>query len=254
MRKGLGNVYASRLRKSQKLLDLSRRWKRLQRTGKKYRRRQRDTVIHYELSSVNGKPRKSVAAQAERNYFADVLSIMNIAMKRLRAFLGDLRRRLPKVKTGNHVSSFLLAALVGMVTAQETVADAEMASFAFVQEDGSLRIAGNLIRLYGIYIPPTDRTCYTFIRPVPCGPRAALALDFRISGDFVHCLPRATNQDGSITASCRSGNEDLSAWMLQHGWAVSLPDAPFEYLTMERLSQAKGIGIWGIPIDNIPRR
>ncbi|HJV76053.1 MAG TPA: thermonuclease family protein [Noviherbaspirillum sp.] len=154
----------------------------------------------------------------------------------------------------NYAFPFLLAALTGIATMGEAAADAEIASFAFVQEDGALRIAGNLIRLYGIYIPPTDRTCYTFIRPVPCGPRAALALDFRISGDFVHCLPRATLQDGSIIASCRSENEDLSAWMLQHGWAVALPDAPFEYLTLERLAQAKGIGIWGIPIDNIPRR
>ena len=179
---------------------------------------------------------------------------MNNSVTCRRASLEYFCRSSHKVKPGNYLFSFLLAVLGGMVIAQEAVADEEIASFAFVQEDGSLRIAGNLIRLYGIYIPPTDRTCYTFIRPVPCGPRAVLALDFRISGDFVHCMPRAVNQDGSITASCRSENEDLSAWMLQHGWAVALPDAPFEYRTLERLAQAKGIGIWGIPIDNIPRR
>lgn len=153
-----------------------------------------------------------------------------------------------------HVFRLLFAVSAGMAAAQGAMADPEIASFAFVQEDGALKMAGHLIRLYGIYIPPTGQTCYTFIRPAPCGPRAALALDFKISGDFVHCMPTTTNPDGSITASCSTGNEDLSLWMLQRGWAVALPDAPFEYATAERIARSKGIGIWGIPVDAIRHR
>jgi endonuclease YncB( thermonuclease family) len=130
----------------------------------------------------------------------------------------------------------------------------EISSFAFVNRDSTLRVSGHLIHLYGIYIPSTDQTCYTFARPLQCGTRASLALEFRISGDFVHCLPRSTNADGSIVASCRAGNEDLSEWMLQRGWAVALPNAPFQYAAMERIAQSKGIGIWGIPIDTFPRK
>lgn len=155
------------------------------------------------------------------------------------------------MKAGKRVLEVLFAASVGMATVQSAMADPEISSFAFVQEDGSLKVAGSVIRLYGIYIPPTEQACYTFMRPVPCGPRASLALDFKISGDFVHCTPRATNPDGSITASCKSGNEDLSEWMLQRGWAVALPDAPFDYVTMERIAKSRAIGIWGIPIDII---
>lgn len=170
-----------------------------------------------------------------------------------RQLIHTYRARL-KVKTGKHMLNILFAAFVGMATMQGAVADPEISSFAFVQEDGSLKVSGYLIRLYGIYIPPTEQACYTFIRPVPCAPRASLALDFKISGEFVHCIPRATNPDGSITASCTAGNEDLSAWMLQRGWAVALPDAPFEYFTMERIAHSRGIGIWGIPIDSIRRK
>jgi endonuclease YncB( thermonuclease family) len=129
-----------------------------------------------------------------------------------------------------------------------------ISGLAFVQEDSSLKISSDLVHLYGIYIPPTDHTCYTFVRPMPCGTRASLALEFKISGSFVYCTPRWTNPDGSTVASCRVGNEDLSAWMLQRGWAVALPDAPVEYTVMERIAQSKGIGIWGIPIDIIRRR
>lgn len=158
------------------------------------------------------------------------------------------------MKTGRHIFNVLFTVFSGMSAVQWAIADPEISSFAFVQDDGSLKVAGYLIHLYGIYIPPTAQACFTFIRPIPCGPRASLALDFKISGDFVRCIPRAMNFDGSITATCTSRNEDLSAWMLQSGWAAALPDAPFEYVTMERIAQSKGIGIWGIPIDVNPHK
>jgi endonuclease YncB( thermonuclease family) len=125
----------------------------------------------------------------------------------------------------------------------------EISSFAFVREDGALEIDGHLIYLYGIYIPPTDQTCNTFLRPVRCNSRAALALDFKISGDFVRCLPRYVNADGSLVASCSSGDVDLSEWMLQKGWAVARPDAPFSYAALEKIARARGFGIWGIPVE-----
>jgi len=112
-----------------------------------------------------------------------------------------------------------------------------------------MTIGGNRIRLYGIYVPPTERTCTTFIRPMPCGTRASLALEFKVSGDFVRCTPRANNADGTLTASCKAGSEDLSEWMLQRGWAVALPDAPFQYAALEKIARSKGLGVWGIPLD-----
>ncbi|WP_132259255.1 thermonuclease family protein [Paucimonas lemoignei] len=129
----------------------------------------------------------------------------------------------------------------------------DISSFAFVRGDGALSIDGRLVYLYGIYIPPTEQTCYTFVRPVQCGSRALLALEFKVSGDFVRCQPRFANPDGSLVASCRSGEDDLSEWMLQRGWALALPDAPFSYAAMERIAQSRGLGIWGIPVE-IPQR
>lgn len=127
-------------------------------------------------------------------------------------------------------------------------------SFAAVQENGTLKVGGYLVNLYGIYVPPTGHTCQTFIRPMPCGSRAQLALNFKIEGKFVHCTPIANNSDGSITASCGvtdEGDEDLSEWMLQRGWAVALPNAPFQYAAMEKIARSRGIGVWGIPVEVI---
>ena len=84
-----------------------------------------------------------------------------------------------------------------------------------------------------------------------------LALDFKIGSFFVDCEKMGENDDGSLIALCRVKGEDLSAWMLQQGWAVALPDAPFEYQALEKIARARGKGIWGRIIDEYqvqPRR
>jgi endonuclease YncB( thermonuclease family) len=149
--------------------------------------------------------------------------------------------------------AFLVRAvlLIGAITQPVS---ADISSYAFVQPDGSLRISGETIRLYGIYVPPTDQSCRTFERPIECGSRAQLALDFHIGVEFVHCEEKARQADGSLIALCRARGEDLSAWMLQRGWAVAVPDAPFEYVALERIARAKGLGVWGFPVDIIRKR
>jgi len=150
--------------------------------------------------------------------------------------------------THHRLLPYLSAIVLGMGELSAAAAG-DISSFAFVREDGALQIDGQLVHLYGIYIPPTDRTCHTFLRPLRCNTRAALALDFKISGDFVRCRSRWINPDGSLTASCVSGEDDLSEWMLQRGWALALPDAPFAYAALEKIARARGVGIWGIPVE-----
>ena len=127
----------------------------------------------------------------------------------------------------------------------------EISSYAFVQDDGSLRVSGHTVRLFGIHIPPTAQSCRSFERPVTCAPQAVLALDFKIGADFVHCTPQTRNDDGSITAVCRVGDTDLSAYLLSRGWALALPDAPFDYAALEKIARHRGLGVWGLPVERI---
>lgn len=151
-------------------------------------------------------------------------------------------------KHARRVKEAVLLAAIALAVPGAWAAE-DISSFAFVEPDGSMRIAGNVIRLHGIFIPPTGETCHTFERPLRCGPRAALALEFKVSGDFVHCQPRQHDPDGGIRAVYTAGGDDLGAWMLERGWAVATPDAPFEYTALERIARARGIGIWGIPVE-----
>lgn len=150
-------------------------------------------------------------------------------------------------------AALLLLVLLGGVCLP-TVAKADISGIAFVNRDGTLSIGARTIHLWGIYIPPTGEQCQTFERPPVCGPRAVLALKFKIQG-FVHCDPKSVNQGGSINAVCVvdrtafNPGQDLAAYLLRRGWAVARADAPIEYRTLEEMARSQAVGIWGIPVD-----
>ena len=134
----------------------------------------------------------------------------------------------------------------------------EISSYARVNDDSSLRIKNKTVHLYGIHIPDTDRTCDQHRRPVICGSRAYIALEFKIDG-FVRCNLMERLADGSYTGQCRVNatrfdeGEDLAAYLVEKGWALALPDAPFEYQALEKIARSRAFGVWGIPVDNVRR-
>ena len=93
----------------------------------------------------------------------------------------------------------------------------DLSSFAFVNDDGTLRIRGQTVRLFGIIIPPTDQGCQDNVRPIHCAPRAALALNFKVGTNFVHCDIRERLPNDDVLASCTVNDEDLVAWLIQQG-------------------------------------
>jgi endonuclease YncB( thermonuclease family) len=157
----------------------------------------------------------------------------------------------------NPLSRFLLR--VCLVCCLYTAGSAnayEVSSYAAVNEDGTLRIKGKTIRLFGIYIPDTERTCSPNRIPLVCGSRASVALEFKIDG-FVRCELLQRNDDRTYTGLCRVNvsafdeGDDLSGYLLQKGWAVALPDAPFEYQALEKIARSRSFGVWGMPVDRV---
>ena len=152
---------------------------------------------------------------------------------------------------------WLVIALTAITTAP--VHAREISSYALINEDGTLRIKRKTIHLYGIHIPETGNHCRTNIRPIVCGSRAALALEFKIQG-FVHCEIMEKKKDGSLVGWCRVNvsnfdeGTDLSAYLLERGWAVALPDAPIKYQTLEKIAYRRGVGIWGLTVDSFQKR
>ena len=146
----------------------------------------------------------------------------------------------------------VLPMILAVLLAKETSA-ADIFSYAIIEDDATLKVRGRKIRLYGIYIPPSARTCNSLSRPIRCASRAVQALEFKIGANFVRCKPFVKHKDRSLTALCRADGVDLSAYLISKGWAVALPDAPFEYYTLERIAKRQGFGVWGFQADSILR-
>ena len=157
----------------------------------------------------------------------------------------------------SHVRRGLLLACLSLVFPAVPGA-ATVSSYAFVNDDASLRIRNRTIHLHGIHVPETARACTTSIRPIVCGSRARLALEFIIDG-FVRCELLGSNSDGSFTGKCRVGvtafeeGTDLAAYLLRRGWALALPEAPFAYHALEKIARSQAVGVWGLAVDRIGR-
>lgn len=148
---------------------------------------------------------------------------------------------------------------VFLLLAAHTTSARELEGHAIVRDDGSLLIKERVVHLDGIYLPPTNRQCRDWIRPVRCDSRAVLALDFKVKG-FIRCFVQSENKDRSLNAACYVNRtsfergEDLAAYLLERGWAIALPSAPFEYHAIEKIALSRGVGVWGYPIDSIGKR
>jgi endonuclease YncB( thermonuclease family) len=151
--------------------------------------------------------------------------------------------------------------LAGILGFSAVAGASDIVSYAIVQDDGSLRVQGKTIRLFGVYMPPTERNCRSDFRPPLCGNRSVRALKVKIRG-FVRCAPQAKLSDGSLSAVCYVDGDsstdpavDLGAWLIEQGLAVAGPGAPFVYQTLQRIAEVNRRGVWGFQVDQIiPRR
>jgi endonuclease YncB( thermonuclease family) len=169
------------------------------------------------------------------------------------------RARLWKVIVRADIMRWLCGALLllGIASARDAAAAAAIVSYAIVRDDATLLVRGKTIRLYGVSIADARPFCDATFRPARCQTRAAVALTSRIQG-FVRCVPQVEYDDRSIGAFCSvkgtgtpSREIDLGAYLIERGWAVALPQAPFAYHTLEEIAKVQGRGVWGFQADRI---
>jgi endonuclease YncB( thermonuclease family) len=154
-----------------------------------------------------------------------------------------------------------VAVAITIAAALPAIADSPrvLHSYAIINPDATMIVRNRLVRLYGIFIPEDDQLCGRTLRPVYCGNRAAVALNFKVR-QFVRCDVVETYDDGSVGAYCAVGagrfddGEDLGAYLISNGLALAAPGAPFQYQALERIAAVNGRGVWGFQVDAITRR
>jgi endonuclease YncB( thermonuclease family) len=126
---------------------------------------------------------------------------------------------------------------------------------ATVQQDGSLHVGGETVRLFGADIPGIEPTCRFVVRPPRCAARSMLVLDGLVTG-FVRCeilRHGGGGPEGVCTVAGRDlfgPREDLGAALILDGWALATPAAPEQYHALEAVARSREAGLWGDKIVN----
>ena len=164
--------------------------------------------------------------------------------------------RLPRCFLEGARLLLLICGFSQMLVAWPAAAADSIVGHALVRSDGSLLIKNRVVVLFGVYLPASERECRDWDNPLRCDSRSVLALDFNVRG-FVTCFPKGEDEERRIHAVCYVGRTgldsgtDLGASLIQAGWALALPNAPFEYHAMERIAQTRGLGLWGNLVDSV---
>lgn len=144
----------------------------------------------------------------------------------------------------------LIRAVSGAPIMSVTASADEFSGTAIVRDDGMLSVGGRPVDLFGVHVPPTERACTIQERPIHCAPRAALELARKIGTRFVQCQELGV-ADGKTLAQCSVDGDDLGAWLLLEGWAVTTVEAPPLYGKYEEIARTRRRGLWGGPFDDL---
>jgi endonuclease YncB( thermonuclease family) len=126
-------------------------------------------------------------------------------------------------------------------------ARAEINGPARVIDAGTIEIGNSQIRLFGVDAPASDQLCERGGAAWRCGQDAEWALAERIERHWALCDEKGVSASGQTTAICYLGGRngiELSAWLVEQGWALAHADAPETYRALEIAAQRAGRGLW----------
>ncbi|WP_245319506.1 thermonuclease family protein [Mesorhizobium temperatum] len=104
---------------------------------------------------------------------------------------------------------------------------------------------GRTVVISGVQSIDMDKTC-SFVDVVwPCGQRARAAFNSWLRGRALNCLVPPEVDRFAIAAPCRLGRQDVGAWLVSNGWALSLPSGI--YGKAEVTAMDTEMGIFGPP-------
>lgn len=124
---------------------------------------------------------------------------------------------------------------------------ADIVGRASVIDGDTIEIGGTRIRFDGIDAPESRQTCRDADgKKYRCGQRSADALDeFLAVSRPTSCTPKGKSYDRVVASCWRADGEDVSAWMVRHGYAVDWPRySKGRYAAEQTEAKAARVGIW----------
>lgn len=130
------------------------------------------------------------------------------------------------------------------VAARTEAASTLLTGRARVIDGDTLDMGGTRIRLYGVDAFERDQTCGAGASTWYCGLAGTDALTRRLDGRTVSCDPLDTDRYGRTVARCRTGGEDIGAWMVERGLAVAYRQYSLDYVEAEDRARTARLGVW----------
>ena len=109
----------------------------------------------------------------------------------------------------------------------------------------TLEIAGEWVRLHGIDAPEMAQTCTSDQGAEwRCGAWVTEQLRRAYQGATVSCDIVDVDRYGRLVGLCSSGGTDITAAMVQAGWAQAYRKYSQAYVALENSARAQGAGLW----------
>jgi endonuclease YncB( thermonuclease family) len=138
----------------------------------------------------------------------------------------------------------LRIALVAALLASPVFA-AEITGIPRIVDGDTVEILQVKIRLSGIDAPETDQVCLDAKgEKWACGIAARDQLNRYSNGQTWECTTTGTDQYGRSLANCFIEGEDVSAWMVRSGWALSFVRYSHAYDADEVVAKEARAGLW----------
>jgi endonuclease YncB( thermonuclease family) len=104
---------------------------------------------------------------------------------------------------------------------------------------------GRTVVISGVQSIELDKTCSFRDVVWPCGQRARAAFNSWLRGRALKCFVPPEVDRFAIAAPCKLGRQDVGAWLVSNGWALSLPNGI--YGKAEVTAMRAEMGIFGPP-------
>jgi endonuclease YncB( thermonuclease family) len=111
---------------------------------------------------------------------------------------------------------------------------------ARVVDGDTLWIGRSKIRLRGIDAPERQQSCTVDRRSYACGHAATEALRQRLDEKSISCRVSGRDRYERLLARCRLDGDDIGAWLVRVGLAVSYGD----YEREETTARKRKLGLW----------
>jgi len=137
--------------------------------------------------------------------------------------------------------------LTGLVLTLSYVLAVAQNTIELQPDKGLLVIDGHPFVLQGSTVIGPDRACRTSTGDWSCGQAAWRALEERVRSGVITCTPLVPLTGSTtvpIPAECAVNNENLNAWVVRRGWALSNDTSSALFVSEENAAQAEQLGIW----------